>query len=448
MGKRKRKATKQASRKLVADNAHVGNGYNPRVGLDVPMGKGHLHGRMSEQEADEQYLTNSIAKNIVDMPAEDITRNGWVLSMDNDELADDLMERMRELNVKGALTQMFKYQRLYGAGAVFIGVDTKSQSAPQDELDVTSLRKITYLTPFSTKKIDGVVLNDDVTSPNYGKMMELKLSNDRANHTRLLFANGLALEEDDIGRSIFEGMLDELRVAHVAINSIRKMLDDYVFKVYKSADAGDMSAEDKLLIASLAQHQFETDALAIIADNEELSHETKSVAGIQDLLNYSWERIASAARMPKSIIMGQESGTLTGAQYDLMNYYARIKTIQENDVRPSLEKIVRMLLQASDEPGGAIDPDSVHWSIDFNSLFQLDESTASDIQKKVAETDNIYIKAGVLTPEEVKESRFSSTGVTNGGNLHQDSADELSNTDDDQESEKWFKSIWGKLRGE
>ena len=81
---------------------------------------------------------------------------------------------------------------------------------------------------------------------------------------------------------------------------------------------------------------------------------SSSVAGIGELLDFVWDYLAGAARMPKTVLKGQEGGTVTGAQYDVMNYYSRITAIQENQLRPHLEYLMRCLMWAEDECGGRL----------------------------------------------------------------------------------------------
>ncbi|MGL5301478.1 MAG: anti-CBASS protein Acb1 family protein [Weissella confusa] len=426
------------SDRLLMDNAAYGFGYMPRPGIDVPSGAAGYS--MPYLDAEVLYMNNSIAKNIVDMPAEDLVRNGWKIVMEDENLANDLTERLNDLNAKEAIKKMFQYQRLYGAGAVFIGVD-ELDAQPDNPLATENLDKLTYLSPFSRKKMSTIEYSEDVTSPDYGKVSKLSLDGTYIDPTRFLFANGFMFENEMWGRNVLETMMPELDAASTAINSVDKMLDDFVFKVYKSPDADGMSQDDKQLVGMVANHQFKTDAMAILTSDESLEHEAKPVTGIHELLDYSWERIAAAARMPKSIIMGQETGTLTGAQYDLMNYYARIAAMQESELRPHLEYLVRLLLWAKNEPGGQIDPDSIDWHVTFNPLYELDSQTDADVRLKQAQADNIYLTTGVLSAEDVKEQRFGVYGVNDQRKMNADSADIVQ---DEAPKQTWFQKIVGK----
>lgn len=410
------------SNRLIQDNAAWGNGYMPRYGIDVPAQGGGIFEYMQPIEADEIYLHNTLAKNIVDIPAGDLTRNGWTLQMDNNKLAEEIMKRMRQLGDKKIMKKLFEYKRRYGIGAVIIGTDETNKTS-QEPINLQSMGKIKYLKVFSRKKMGNIEYSCDVMDEHYDKPINLSVDGNIIDASRLLIEQNMELEEDIWGRSIFETILKELNASESTLDSVAQILYDYVFKVYKSPDAENMSQEDKLLIGMVANAKFKTDGMAILTDEEELNHETKQVTGINQLLDYLWERLAAAARMPKSVIMGQETGTLTGAQYDLMNYYSRIADMQENDLRPQLEQLVRLLLWAKDEPGGQIDPDSINWHIEFNPLYQVDGATDATIKYNQAQADQIYMQNGVVTAEEVRDSRFGHLGVVNSSKTNADSAD-------------------------
>jgi uncharacterized protein len=171
----------------------------------------------------------------------------------------------------------------------------------------------------------------------------------------------------------------------------------------------------------IMDYMFRTEALAVIGKDEELTKETTNTTGIKDLLDYVWDYLSGAVRMPKTVIKGQEAGTITGAQYDVMNYYSRIAAMQENEMRPNLERLIRLLLQS--EEFGKLDPEKVDWKIKFNPLWQVDAKTDAEIRKLIAETDQIYVTNGILTVDEVRETRFGQFGLTNALKFSGDEAD-------------------------
>ena len=55
-----------------------------------------------------------------------------------------------------------------------------------------------------------------------------------------------------------------------------------------------------------------------------LSAQTRAIAELRNLIK-QFDYLSGAARMPKTVIKGQEAGTIAGAQYDVMNYYSALQ---------------------------------------------------------------------------------------------------------------------------
>lgn len=400
--------------------------------------------RLSVSELEDLYKSNSMAKNIVDIPAEDLTRSGWTLMMEDDKLKSAYESKLRQLKTKDRLQKLFMFERLYGDGFVAIGTTESARYNLSDELKPERLRRIPYINAFSSKKVSNRIINEDMFSDRYGQIESFEINrsqrhgiqligdNDRKIHrSRILHQQDLRFEDELEGTSLLENLYDILTVVDTSIWSVGQILYDYVFKVMKSKDVANLTQEQKTLIAMNADYKFRTEALAIIAEDEELNKVSTPVAGIGELLDFVWDYLAGASRMPKTVLKGQEGGTVTGAQYDVMNYYSRITAMQENQLRPHLEYLVRLLMWASEECGGTINPDEVEWSIEFNPLWNVDSKTDAEIRKMTAESDSIYIANGVLDPDEVKETRFGRFGLTetskfNADGLSKEEIDKLS----------------------
>ncbi|MFF5994268.1 phage portal protein [Lysinibacillus sp. KU-BSD001] len=391
--------------------------------------------KLSHGEISALYADNPIVQNIVDIPAEDMTRHWFTLRMKDEKLARDIMARLADLNAKEAFKKMRMYERMRGDGFISLGVTQQQKFDLKDPLNVEKLLKIDYLHPFSSYKVNEFLINDDVFSIDYGKLEQLRVNRASRNgiqaveseslvhYSRVLHDQTRRLEDEDQGMSLLESLYDAITVLDTSLWSVGQILHDFTFKVYSSKDIENLSKDEKRELAMLMDFMFRTEALAIIGEDETLTKQSTSVSGIKDLLDFTWEYIAAAARMPKSVIKGQEAGTITGAQYDVMNYYARIVSAQENELKPKIEQLIRMLLWAEKEPGGRIDPDTIEWEIKFNPLWSVDSKTDAEIRKITAETDQIYLSNGVVMVDEIRDARFGQFGITNEFTYSGDDAD-------------------------
>ncbi|MFB6475762.1 anti-CBASS protein Acb1 family protein [Paenibacillus glucanolyticus] len=377
------------------------------------------HRRMTHEELQSFYAANQFVQNIIDIPAEDLTRNWITLKMKDEKLKHMIMRKLRELNSKEVFTDMRRYERLHGDGFVAIGANQSASFKLGDPLKPEQLRRIDYLHAFSSYKVGSFQVNEDMFSPTYGQV-EMFQVNRRSqlgtqiagtddgyvHRSRLFHDQTRRLESDLQGQSVIEPMYDVLTVFDTALWSVGQILYDYTFKRYKTPGVEALSKEEKQEFAMLSDFMFRTEALAVIGENEDIDKVTTNTSGIKDLLDFVWEALAGASKMPKSVIKGQESGTIAGAQYDVLNYYSRIAAAQETELRPHLERLIRYLLICSDDIGGRMDPEKVEWELVFNPLWNVDQETDAKIRKMNAESDSMYIASGVLDPDQVREQRF------------------------------------------
>lgn len=398
--------------------------------------------KLSAKELTNMYADNAMVQNIVDIPAEDITRAGFTLKMKDDKLKGEYESKLRQLKVKDVFKDLYAFDRLYGDGFISIGVVSKEAYELSEPLDMDNLKRIPYINAFSNQKVNNFFVNEDMFSERFGKVEQFEVmrrtnevgpetlgitedKQEKVHYSRVIHQQSKRLENEHLGLSLIESLSDILVVMDTSLWSVGQMLYDYCFKVFKSNDVGELSNEEKSTLGMLMDYKFRTEAMAIIESDEELSKEGTNTSGVDQLLSFVWDYLAGAVRMPKTVLKGQESGTITGAQYDVMNYYSRIAAIQENEMRPQLEYLIRCLMMAEDECGGAIDPDEVEWSIEFNPLWNVDAKTDAEIRKLTAETDKIYIEQGVLEPEEVHETRFGRFGLTESSKFNADAADNI-----------------------
>ncbi|EAE1941530.1 DUF1073 domain-containing protein [Listeria monocytogenes] len=388
------------------------------------------------------YASNSIAMNIVDIISEDMVRAGWSLKTDNKEMKKNIESKWRKLKTKDRFQKLYADKRLYGDGFLSIGVvsSNREQADLSTAIDPKTIKSIPYINTFNTQKVTQLYLNQDMFSEHFGEVEFFEVNrvsqlgeeilsgttastSEQIHRSRIIHEQGLRFEGETKGRSIFESLYDIITVMDTSLWSVGQILYDFAFKVYKTDDIDTLNKDDKANLTAMLDFMFRTEALAIIKGDEQLTKESTNVSGMKDLLDYGWDYLAGAVRMPKTVLKGQEAGTLTGAQYDVMNYYARVSSIQENRLRPQLEYLTRLLMWASEDGGPSIDPDSFEWAIEFNPLWNLDSKTDAEVRKLTAEADQIYIVNGVLDPDEVKETRFGRFGLENSSKFSGDSAE-------------------------
>lgn len=366
------------------------------------------------------YKTKRIAQNIIDIPAEDATRE-WISIMNGDDSkkshvdSEDILNKLNNLDAQPTFEKFLEYERLTGDGFISLGVTQRGSFDIEEELEENSVRDIDYLHPFSQQYVQDALLDDDPFSPDYNKFVwyDIKplnaVTESRLVHSsRVLHIQTRVLEGETRGTSLLVPLYDPLLILDNFAWSIGQIAFAMTFKVYKSPDINTDSREQVENLEEELEKRFNSMSLAMIGENESLTHEGPggSLPNLEAMTQFIWDYIAGAARMPKSHILGQQQGTITGAQYDSLNYYMRISGMQENYLRPHLERLINLLYKASDSGIGSGSVDEPEYSLQFNPLWKLDKQTDMEIRKLQAEIDEKYLKQMVLSPEQVRKMRF------------------------------------------
>jgi hypothetical protein len=77
---------------------------------------------------------------------------------------------------------------------------------------------------------------------------------------------------------------------------------------------------------------------------------------------------------------------------------------QETHFRKPLTKLMEYIMLSKTGPTNGRVPDN--WRVSFKPLFEMNEREIADVRARVAAVDARYIQVGVLTPQEVADSRF------------------------------------------
>lgn len=148
-------------------------------------------------------------------------------------------------------------------------------------------------------------------------------------------------------------------------------------------------------------------ARAIVLDLEEaLENVTQPLAGVGELLDKAVLRVAAAAEMPVSVLMGQTLATLgeTG-DGDLEVWTQAIETYRRLELRPRQERFLYLLLLSKDSPTGGDPPEG--WTLEYRPLREPTRKESAEISKMQAETDAIRVDKGMASAEAIAMARFA-----------------------------------------
>jgi phage-related protein (TIGR01555 family) len=133
------------------------------------------------------------------------------------------------------------------------------------------------------------------------------------------------------------------------------------------------------------------------AEDEEFRRDSYGFSGVPEILEKMMLRLAAAARLPVSLLMGQApAGMNATGESDTRFFYDQVRAEQEA-LKPKVERLVKIL----------VGNEQAKVDIEFPALWQMTDREKAELRRMEAETDRIYLQEGVLLPEEVAIKRFS-----------------------------------------
>jgi phage-related protein (TIGR01555 family) len=154
--------------------------------------------------------------------------------------------------------------------------------------------------------------------------------------------------------------------------------------------------------------------MVINKDSEELTNVTTPLSGLDKLQAQSQEQLSSVARIPLSVYLQvTPTGLNASSEGEIRSFYADVQAHQEKDYRPNLQRLLEIVQLGID---GTIDTDV---KFTFEPLWQMSAVDEATVRKTEAETDQIYVVAGAVSNEEVRErlreqdgGMYQSVGLT------------------------------------
>ena len=384
--------------------------------------------KQNYDKLNNQYKHDAIARRVVAKPAEDATRNGWRLVIaDDPDKQETYQDALDKLRLNDVLTQQLIYQRLHGDGYINVGVKeiNNGSSDLRKPLIPENVKDVAFVHAFGQNHIEQYQYNDDPTSDNYKKEQSITIRPTQAGYktneqgmqvpnpvnskpiildkSRYFHITLDKFEDDATGTSIITRCSEQLKAMNIALESTGKMLREFTFKVINSDELANENDEDFERDLRRLTQAMNTEAIAVLHKDDELAKVATPVNGYDTLLNFVWQELSAACNIPKSVLTGEQAGSLAGASQDVVNYYDTVKSMQESLLKPEIEYIVRLLMYADDIGDGQEDPDSLDWHIEFNPLWSPDDKTQSETFNNNANAASTLVSSAIYDPDEAKQ---------------------------------------------
>ncbi|WP_323660580.1 DUF1073 domain-containing protein [Pectobacterium versatile] len=356
-------------------------------------------------ELEAAYIDNWIARDIIDIPVDDSTREWREFASDD---ATAIREAEKLYNVQAVTQDAFKWAGVYGgAGTLMITDQPFDKPLNVKKIKKGSLKRLLVL---DRMFINGQAFN--VTNPlaeNYmlPDYFVVNGGSQQIHYSHFVKAPGAPLPMrlrminggwDD---SRLRRCLEDVKDAVSAKGGVAALIQEANIDVINRENlANDLAAGDMDDVIAQRYNIFgmmkSLYRLALLDKTEEFDRKQISFGGLGEILSVLMEWTAGAAGIPMTRLFGvQSKGLGDSGQGDMNNYYNTIRGGQESKYRPFLKRIDEVLIRST---LGAM-PDGLDF--EFAPLSQPTDTELSAQRLADAQADELRLQQGVVRKSQV-----------------------------------------------
>jgi phage-related protein (TIGR01555 family) len=384
--------------------------------------------QLSYSDCHDLWRGSDLAARIVESPVDAALRNGYTIAIQNaGDTASTLESALEDLGADKAFREALCNSRAFGGGYILLGADDGQTLSCLLEPGTP----VSFLTVLSPRELRADTYYSDPTLSNFGDVETWVLGTGTEpisiHESRILAFRGPVISRQHLrdcqgaGDSVFVRVVDILRDFDSAYSSAFALALEAGYGTLKIAGLAELIGmeKDKELanMVKVLDMQRSTIRTQILDTTEDFERKGAPTGGLPELLDSFAHRLACAAGMPKSLLFGDSPSGLNGSfDSSIAWYYDSESDFQDRVIRPQLEKLISLVMATN---GG--EPDD--WSLLFEPIWCLTDVEKANVHVTQANADQVYLANNVLTPDELRKSRFGDVYSTD-TTLLQDSAPE------------------------
>jgi phage-related protein (TIGR01555 family) len=381
----------------------------------------------------QQYRGEFLAARIVERFAAEMLRRGFNVTVKDDkDVAEAIKDRLDELDATAHVEQALYWARAFGGAGILMGANDGATDL-RLPLNLDKIRSLDWLTVLDCRELQPSEYYTDPAHPRYGQpsvyLLTPQVATDQSglnryvHETRVLRFEGVRVtrqqlrENNGWGDSVLQRVHEVLRDFGTAWGGAAHLLTEFSQGVLSipgllemiATKEGRANVQARLqaleMMSSVVRAKVVDGGTEGGADAESYERKVTPLAGLADLLDRFENLVAVAADTPVSILFGQAPAGLNATgDSEIRSFYDRVASGQAKQLRPQLNRLVKVLLRAKAGPTGGVEPKS--WKVKFPPLWELTDVEKADVRLKTSQADASDVNAGILDPAEVAVSRY------------------------------------------
>lgn len=396
-------------------------------GRDKRLGASFLADRLTDEACEELWEGDDLGARIVETEVGEMFRAGFDLNVKADDddtgkaISEGVMARYDDLGADEHCHRAKLFARAMGGGAVLVGAnDGQTMDSP---LDLKRVQDVLYLAPLPKRCVLPVRWYANARAAKFGEPEVYRVTSDSGvgigtgelvHESRLLVYQGITTTarrraaNQGWGVSIFVRVLQVLSDFQALWASVGHLVQDLAGNVASLEGlAAMLAANDEDTIKArvrLLEFMASTLRTRIIDKNDTFDRKGVPLTNVPELLDRAGARLAAAAGMPVTLLMGTSPGGLQSTgKGEERQFYDSVMAKQRREVQPNRDRLIKVLLSC--KAGATKGKEPEKWATESRPLYQLSESEQADVRLKQAQVDQIEFGMGALDGDEVAASR-------------------------------------------
>lgn len=357
------------------------------------------------QQLDAAYQSNWIARQVVDVPAQDMTRKWRKIKSEG---AEDIEGAEQQIRMQDRVQEAISWARLYG-GAGILMVTGQDLSKP---LVVDKVKKgdLTRLIVFDRFDMMARTINlYDILAENY---MSADFYTIHSGHTHIHWSHFARFHGERLprrqmvrthgwGDSVLRKCIEDISDTVAAKGGISELMQEANIDVITREGLSEdlTSDQDKNIIdryALFAQMKSILN-MALLDGSEKLDRHTLQLSGVAPILEILMSWVAGAARIPVTKLFGTSAkGMNATGEGDLNTYYDDISAAQQTIMGEPLRILDEVLVRS------ALGSFPKQYDYEWPGLRDINELETAQAQFQNAQTDAKYLESGVVQLSQVQ----------------------------------------------
>jgi hypothetical protein len=383
---------------------------------------------LGQSEVESLYQCEAIAARIVDLPADDLTREGFTIDgapgLDVKAVMSAIEEIGRDCegrptSIMRCLSDLHRWGDKYGGALLIAAVD--DGLPPIEPLDLNRIDRVRGFVVVDRWDVSPISVGNGPPEAYQLSFSDGRLQEQIVHASRVQKFTGFPLPYRRMrqrgwwGVSQYSRLWPRLRQYMTVHGYSETLLHNFTIRVFKIIGllAARSGQDEDLLRTRLRALDLGADilhGLFLDAGNEkrpgeEFIQQTMSIAGWSDLLDRFVNALVAATPIPRSRLLGETAGGLNSGSNsgETRSYYDWIGAKQDQLATPWLNWCLEILFAAKQGPTRGQRPPE--WTIQWNPLWQPSEEEQARVRTANAQADQAYWTIGAVSADEIRKTR-------------------------------------------